>query len=104
MRRLILSAVFALTMSFAACSNEREDLGARMADSLKITAYVLNSDLEGKGYFAYDATSVHKNHGYWVSDDGKEYTNDEVFSIERLELNKPRVLAPLGSRTALTTR
>ncbi len=96
MRRLILSAVLALTMSFAACSNEREDLGAKMTDSLKITACVLNSDLEGKGYFAYDGTREHKNKGYWVSDDGKEYDDAEVFVKERLELGKPRILAPFG--------
>ena len=96
MRRLILSAVLALTMSFAACSNEREDLGAKMTDSLKITAYVLNSDLEGKGYWKYDGTHEHKNRGYWVSDDGKEYDDAEVFVKERLELGKPRILAPFG--------
>ena len=56
------------------CSDEREDLSVKMMDSLKITAYVLNSDPEGKGYWKYDGTHEHKNRGYWVSDDGKEYT------------------------------
>lgn len=97
MRRNIVLYLLVLNIfAFFSCSNEREDLTAKMTDSLKITAYVLNSDLEGKGYFAYDGTREHKNNGYWVSDDGKEYTNDEVFNIERLELGKPRVLAPLG--------
>lgn len=97
MRRNIVLYLLVLNIfALFSCSNEREDLNVKMMDSLKITAYVLNSDLEGKGYFAYDGTREHKNNGYWVSDDGKEYTNDEVFSVERLELNKPRVLAPLG--------
>ena len=97
MRRNIVLYLLVLNIfALFSCSNEREDLNVKMMDSLKITAYVMNSELEGKGYFAYDGTREHKNNGYWVSDDGKEYTNDEVFSIERLELNKPRVLAPLG--------
>lgn len=97
MRRWCIAVMLAMCVgALFSCSDEREDLNVMMADSLKITAYVLNSDLEGKGYWKYDGTHEHKNKGYWVSDDGKEYTNDEVFSIERLELNKPRVLAPLG--------
>ena len=96
MKRLIAAAVLALAMCLAACSNEREDLTTKMTDSLKITAYVLNSDYEGKGYWKYDGTHEHKNKGYWVSDDGTEYDGTDVFVKERLELGKPRILAPFG--------
>ena len=96
-RRTIIAALLAVcTCAIFSCADEREDLGAKMTDSLKITAYVLNSDLEGKGYWKYDGTHEHKNRGYWVSDDGKEHADDEVFVKERLELGKPRILAPFG--------
>ena len=97
MRRWCIAVMLAMCVgALFSCSDEREDLNVRMADSLKITAYVLNSDLEGKGYWKYDGTHEHKNRGYWVSDDGKEHADDEVFVKERLELGKPRILAPFG--------
>ena len=85
MRRWCIAVMLAMCVgALFSCSDEREDLNVRMADSLKITAYVLNSDLEGKGYWKYDGTHEHKNRGYWVSDDGKEHADDEVFVKERL--------------------
>lgn len=96
-RKLITCILFiCFSILLLSCSDEREDLTENMADALKITAYVLNSDLEGKGYWKYDGTHEHKNKGYWVSDDGKEYDDAEVFVKERLELGKPRILAPFG--------
>ena len=97
MRRWCIAVMLAMCVgALFSCSDEREDLNVRMADSLKITAYVLNSDLEGKGYWKYDGTHEHKNKGYWVSDDGTEYDGTDVFVKERLELGKPRILAPFG--------
>ena len=49
MRRWCIAVMLAMCVcALVSCSDERENLSVRMADSLKITAYVLNSDLEGK--------------------------------------------------------
>ena len=48
MRRWCIAVMLAMCVgALFSCSDEREDLNVKMADSLKITAYVLNSDLEG---------------------------------------------------------
>ena len=64
-------------------------------DELKISAYLLNENLEGNGYWAYSEDLQYKNHGYWVSDDERQYEDDEVFTLERLEVGEVRTLAPL---------
>ena len=97
MRRWCIAVMLAMCVgALFSCSDEREDLSVKMMDSLKITAYVLNSDLEGKGCWKYDGTHEHKNKGYRVSDDGTEYDGTDVFVKERLELGEPRILAPFG--------
>lgn len=65
-------------------------------DFMKITTLILNPELEGTGYWAYDADLIGFGSGYWVSNDGKEIPDEQVFIEEELEVGVPRTLAPLN--------
>ena len=95
MKRLL--AILLLSVLLVSCGEyEPEENKVDIKDELKISAYLLNEDLEDSGYWAYSEDLQYMNQGYWVSDDGREYDDDEVFAFEELEVGEVRTLAPLG--------
>ncbi|MBE6611550.1 MAG: hypothetical protein E7632_03560 [Ruminococcaceae bacterium] len=90
---MILLLITALAFANCSCFFEAEEEES-ILDALKISAWVLDEELEGTGYWAYEKLA--NGHGYWVSNDGKEVDSDSVFVYEQLEVGKPRVCAPLG--------
>ena len=90
-------AILLLSVLLVSCGEyEPEENKVDIKDELKISAYLLNEDLEDSGYWAYSEDLQYMNQGYWVSDDGREYDDDEVFAFEELEVGEVRTLAPLG--------
>ena len=95
MKRLL--AMLILSVLLVSCGEYvPEENKVNIKDELKISAYLLNEDLEDSGYWAYSEDLQYINQGYWVSDDGRQYDDDEVFALERLEVGEVRTLAPLG--------
>ena len=97
MRRYVLIALLTLLTLFClpqfSCGGE--DISEPdIRDSLKISTWLLSESLEGNGRFTYSPDPP--DYGIWLTDDGKEIAADEAFTLDRLELNKPRVLAPMG--------
>jgi len=83
-----------LTASSCVVVDDTESVS--IADSLKIRTWVLDEELEGSGYWAFDWDDF-ADRGHWVSDDGTIIDDgDEVFFFEELEPNKPRITAPLS--------
>ena len=95
MKRLL--AMLILSVLLVSCGEyEPEENKVDIKDELKISAYLLNEDLEDSGYWAYSEDMQYKNFGYWVSDNERQYDDDEVFALEELEVGEVRTLAPLG--------
>jgi len=76
----------------AAYEEEGEEEPEAMEDLMKISTWVLDPELEGKGYWMYsDDMKNHRYQGYWVPNEGEPAVADEdVFALERLEVGVPR--------------
>ena len=96
MKRLL--AMLISSVLLVSCGEyEPEENKVDIKEELKISAYLLGEEFEGNGYWAYsEDRKQYPNFGYWVSDDGREYDDDEVFALEELEVGEVRTLAPLG--------
>ena len=67
-----------------------------VSESLKISTWVLDEKYENNGYWESDTYDAFDK-GRWICDDGTVIENGgDVFSDEVLELNKPRITAPLN--------
>ena len=71
---------------------EEEESPVHMDDLMKISTWILDPELEGKGYWMYsDDMKNHRYQGYWVPNEGEPAVADEdVFALERLEVGVPR--------------
>lgn len=77
------------------CDDQGTEKDIGMMDALKISTWLINTELSGTGYWIYDDNSL--DYGYWVSNDGTQiYDSDTVFVYDQLELNNVRVMAPLS--------
>ena len=80
MKRLL--AMLLSSVLLVSCGEyEPEENKVDIKDELKISAYLLGEEFEGNGYWAYSEDLQYINQGYWVSDDGREYEDDEVFAL-----------------------
>ena len=95
-RRAVLLLFTSLLLCLLSCADEVEP--ESITDALKISAWLLDENLEGTGYWAYsESHRIYPDGGYWVSNDSDEQiATSDVFKLERLELNHPRVMAPMG--------
>ena len=82
----------------AVAEEEPEETGAGMDDLMKITTWVMDPALEGKGYWAYaEDMKTYPHRGYWVSGEGEPAVPEEkVFREEQLQVGKVYTMAPLG--------
>ena len=82
----------------AAVEEEPEETATGMDDLLKITTWVMDPALEGKGYWAYtDDYRTYKWNGYWVPNEGEsDVDEDQVFFKEVLEPGMVYTMAPMG--------
>jgi len=97
MKRLLISVIMIWALfTVPSCVVVEDAESVSIADSLKISTWVLDEELEGRGYWAYD-DNVYKD-GYWISNNGNtDLTFEDIFVYEELTVNTPRTLAPLGS-------
>jgi len=95
MKQIFTCVLIIFSLSLSSCVIEEDTTDINLSEALKISAWLLDEELEGTGYWEYDAT-VPKYNGYWVSNDGITIDRDDVFALEELELNKPRIMAPIG--------
>ena len=74
-------------------AEEEEESSLHMEDLLKISTWILDPALEGKGHWMYsDDWRNHSEWGYWVPNEGEPAVADEdVFLLERLEVGVPRI-------------
>lgn len=95
MKKMLAMLLATLLCATCACGEEEEEV--KMADALKISAWVMEDGLWGTGVFTYDETiSSEFCHGYWLADDGTRRDAADIFALERLEVGEKRVCAPLG--------
>jgi len=81
----------------AAYEEEREEAPEPMEDLLKISTWVLDPELEGKGYWAYSEDWSYSHHGYWMPNEGEsDVDDDKVFIKEQLQTGTVYTMAPMG--------
>jgi len=94
---IVLFAVIIL-LSFSSCADENAIYTIK--DALKISAWVLNENIDANGYWTNDeSTALIVGHGYWTENStGRIITtdDDDVFVLDRLKLNEARIMAPLS--------
>lgn len=98
----IITALLAgiILLSFNSCVNNSTESSEGIEDALKISTWVMDKNLEGTGYWEYDANATTIIDGYWVSNESdKQIHHTDVFKFERLELNEVRVMAPMNYKT-----
>lgn len=93
MKKLItLVLLLTMLLCLGSCQDEKVE---SIRETLKINAWVLDSKLEGRGYWSY--IQKHRAGGEWVFYDSQEKLHeDDVFKYDRLQLNQPRIMAPMG--------
>ena len=92
MKKMLAMLLATLLCATCACGEEEDEV--KMADALKISAWVMEDGLWGTGYWEFDET--YKTQGRGISDDGTVLSGEDVFEKERLEVGKKRVSAPMG--------
>ena len=96
MKRWISVILMTVLLTFGGCTEKPAEEIVRMDDLMKISTWVMDPALEGKGYWAYDGKS-YGTKGHWVPNEGEPAVNDEdVFREERLAVGETRIMAPIG--------
>jgi len=96
MKRLIMGLFAAVLLCCCGCTEETAEETVKMDDLMKISTWVMDPALEGKGYWAY-TDDYSRKFGYWVPAEGELTVNDkDVFREERLLPGEPRIMAPFG--------
>lgn len=106
-RILIGAAVLALLMVCTSCSGNKNQEPVNMDELMKVSAWLLDDELEGTGRWGYispeEKTYPRKadGDGYWIPDDGvTQVANEDVFEYESLEVGVPRTMAPMSMHMA----
>ena len=93
----------------SSCSSDGSDEPVNMNDVMKIEAWLLDRDLEGKGQIGFipesEKTYPRQEDGslFWVPDDGiSDVANEDLFVFEPLEVGVPRIMAPMSLQLART--
>jgi len=98
MKKIIIALLTGIILlSLASCADEETDQSYSIKDALKISAWVVDKELWGNGYWLEDEKSV--KHGWWVDESTEEMLdsdNYDIFVYECLNLNEVRTLAPSG--------
>ena len=101
MKKAILFLLM-LLMILTACSGNKPQEEVSMEDMMKISAWLLDDELEGTGKWGYIDPSTRSfprkedGNGYWIPDDGvTEVENEDVFEYDALEVGVPRTMAPM---------
>ncbi len=94
----MLPSIFFSCANIRSSANRKESISDSqyMENFMKISTLVLNPELEGTGYWAYDDSLIGYGTGYWVSDDGKEIPAEDVFISQELKVGETYTLAPLS--------
>ena len=96
MKRWIFGLFAAVLLCCCGCTEETTEETVRMDDLMKISTWVMDPALEGKGHWAY-TKDYSRKFGYWVPAEGEPSVNDkDVFREERLLPGEPRIMAPFG--------
>ena len=96
MKRWFTAIFVMVLLCFCGCTEKPTEEKVKMDDLMKISTWVMDPALEGKGYWAYDRNS-YGTKGHWVSNEGESAVNDkDVFREERLLVGETRVMAPIG--------
>lgn len=106
MKKIIIFLILILFV-FTSCANSESQEPVNMEEMLKISAWLLDEELEGTGSWGYisleEKTFPRKadGDGYWIPDDGvTQVTNEDVFVFEALELGVTRTMAPMSMHMA----
>ena len=96
-----ITALFAgiILLCHGSCVAENQDYSYSIKDALKISAWVLNEDLDENGYWTDDEdTALIVGHGYWTESDGRVISTDDedIFVLDQLKLNEVRPMAPMS--------
>lgn len=71
-----------------------EEAPVNMEDLLKISAKVMDKDVEGTGRWGYEDVGK----GYWIPDDGvTQLEYEDIFPLEELEVGVPRTMIMNGN-------
>jgi len=100
MKRWIAGIFAMILLCCGGCAEEVTEEKVKMDDLMKISTWVMDPALEGKGYWAYDGMS-YDTKGHWVPNEGEAAVNDkDVFREERLSVGETRIMAPISFKGA----
>lgn len=96
-KRIRLYAMLLFCVLLFSCSSDTTISEVEYMDNfMTISTKIVNPDLIDTGYWAYDKSLVGFGSGYWVSEDGKEYTAEEVFIEQELKPGEVYTMAPIN--------
>ena len=76
---------------------EEEETAEPMEELMKISTWVLDPALEGKGHWAYADLKTHQLRGYWVPNEGEPSVQEsKVFREQCLQVGEVYIMAPLS--------
>ena len=95
MKKIIIALLAGIILlSLVSCADEETDQNYSIKDALKISAWVLDESIEGDVDWL-DVWIEEESYGYQADTvDGVE--RDDIYALERLNLNEVRKLAPLN--------
>ncbi len=100
MKRWISGIFAAVLLCCCGCAEETTEEKTKMDDLMKISTWVMDPALEGKGHWAYEGKS-YDTPGHWVPNEGEAAVNDKaVFREERLSVGETRIMAPISYKGA----
>ena len=97
MKKIIIILLLATVLfSLTSCVNENQEYSYSIKDTLKISAWVLDKNIDENGYWEEDENYVY--HGYWTESDGRiiDSNDEDIFVLEQLKLNEVRMMVPMG--------
>jgi hypothetical protein len=96
----LLAGIVALSLGAYVAENQEYSYSIR--DALKISAWVLNENIDNNGYWTDDEDiALIIGHGYWTENGGRIISSDDedVFVLDQLKLHEVRTMAPLSYMT-----
>lgn len=96
MKRWISGMLVTVLLCFGGCTEKPAEAKTKMDDLMKISTWVMDPALEGKGYWEY---TEYTSQGTWIPNEGEADVDDkDVFREERLSVGETRIMAPISSR------
>jgi len=98
MKKIIIVLIAGIIfLNLNSCAAENQEYSYSIKDALKISAWVVDENIDEDGYWTEDEYYVY--HGYWTEKSTERIINsheEDIFVLEQLKLNEVRTMVPMG--------